>query len=420
MQAPPPLPSWVPSPGNVALLTQSNGGLLNRFIDQCAPYFEPFYFVNTVNDYSGAFKNPYWGEWGATVFWGGGHAGTNDNTVTVAEYGSDGIRFRRVSDPTPWFGVGTDAATRFDNSRGNANSSLDFAYMESTIDGQPGSPHSYCCGDIIGPEHGGAPFGTLLQVGGAAVNAANDAGAWAAHQLRFDTTTLQTAGGTNRKWTRVTSNTPGAGWGTTAAPWYTAFVASQQRVYIASQGGGLPGAVRWFDRATNMYVRGTGTGFELDVGDGFDSGVLFSVPSRNLVVCMFPLAGALRLQWMDVSVAQPTLGGSAALDQPLTLDLPWSAGCWCPDNERILVAGVAGDDSALYEIAIPSDLGSAWPVTRAPLGAGQTFAPADPAVGIGLTYKKFHYDAKVRSIVYMPLAARTGDDQIWVYRPRGT
>lgn len=55
-----PVPSWVPPPGEVAVLTQSNGGLRNRFIEQAAPYFEPYYYVNTVNDYSGAFKNPHW------------------------------------------------------------------------------------------------------------------------------------------------------------------------------------------------------------------------------------------------------------------------------------------------------------------------------------------------------------------------
>jgi hypothetical protein len=416
---PVPIPAWVPPPGEVAILTQSNGGLLNRFIDQCAPYFSPFYYVNTVNDFSGAFKNPYWGTLGATVFWGGGHAGTNDNTVTVAEYREEGIAFIRVSDPTPWFGTGTDEGTQFSNSRDNANGFLDFEYMESTIDGQPGSPHSYCCGDVIGPQYGGAEHGSLLQVASAAVNHANDAGAIAAHQIDFDTTELTTSAGTPRKWVRVTDNTP-SGFGPSSAPYYTAFVGSQQRVYILTNGGGVPGLVRWFDREDNTYQTGAGLGFDIDEADGFDSGTVFWVPERELLVCMYPVGGGVRVQWMDVSVAQPTLGGTATLSEPLALTLPWSAGCWCPDNARIIIVGVAGDDTAAYELEIPADPSATWTVTRAPFGRGQTLTPADPALGIGLTYKKFQYDEKVRAIVYMPLASRDGDDVVYVYRPRDT
>ena len=119
------LPTWVPQPGNVRVLTSAaGGGLANRFRDIVAPYFEPFYSVKIVNDYSGAFKNPYWGVWGCTVFFGGGHAGTNDNMVAIAEYGTNAITFKRVCDPTPWFGSGSDQATRQRNSVDNASSTL--------------------------------------------------------------------------------------------------------------------------------------------------------------------------------------------------------------------------------------------------------------------------------------------------------
>jgi len=402
------------------VLTQSNGRLANRFVEQCAPYYDPFFYVTTVSAYSGAFKNPYWGAYGATVFWGGGHAATNDNTVTVAEYGANAITFKRVSDPTPWFGTGTDANTRYANSQEDANSKLNFTYMESTIDGQPGSPHSYYCGDIIGPEHGGATYGTLLQIASAAVNRRNDAGAIAAHEIRFDTLTLQTQAGSNRKWRRVTNNTPSFFGNGMGAPYYTAFVGTQQRVYFFSQGGGAPGIVRWFDRNTNAYVIGTGTGFSIDEMDGYDSGAVFWVPARDLLVCMYPVGGRLKVQWMSVTSSQPSVGPAVTLSQPLNLSLPWSAACWCPHSSRIIVAGVAGDNTAMYEIEIPSTLTSTWQVTRAPLGAGQTFAPADPTVDIGVTWKKFHYDERVRSIVYMPFANRDGDDRVWVYRPRNT
>ena len=64
----------MPPAGQVAVLTNANGRLANRFRDIVAPYFDPFYSKKIVNDYSGAFKNPYWGTYGATVFFGGRHA----------------------------------------------------------------------------------------------------------------------------------------------------------------------------------------------------------------------------------------------------------------------------------------------------------------------------------------------------------
>ena len=46
--------------------------------------------------------------------------------------------------------------------------------------------------------------------------------------------------------------------------------------------------------------------------------------------------------------------------------------------------------------------------------------PPDNAANYGITWKKFHYDEKVRAIVYMPLASPDADDTVWVYRPRFT
>jgi hypothetical protein len=400
----------------VALLTQSNGRLLNHFRDIVAPYYEPFFSVKVVNAYSGAFKNPYWGGYGCTVFWGGGHAATNDNMVAIAEYGTTGITFKRVCDPTPWFGSGTDSGTRFSNSVDNANAMLNFEYMESTIDGKPGAPHSYGSGDIVGPEHGGAAKGTLLQVISAAVNYRNDAGAVAAHELPLDD---ENAASSARRWRRLTNATGGAALGDTPAPLLTAFVPPQQRVYIVADGPS-PGQVRWFDRRTNAWVRGNGLGFSYPEADEFNSGTMFYVPSRGLLICMYPLAGLLKIQWMDATVAQPTLGTAVRLGQSLPLGVPWSAGCWCPHNNRIVVVGVAGDRSAAYEIEIPTVLSNVWPITRAPFGPGQSLEPPDVALDRGVTWKKFQYDERVRAIVYMPLASADADDQVWVYRPRGT
>lgn len=402
------------------MLTQSSGQLTNAFRDIVAPYYEPFYSVKIVNDYSTSVKNPYWGDFGATVFFGGGHAGTNDNMVAIAEYGASGITFKRVVDPTPWFGTGTDATTRGDNSTGNIAGLLN-AYMEAKSDGKPGAPHSYGSGDIIGPEHGGASNGTFARVITGAVGNVGITGALASHELRFASTTESSS---RRTWVRTTDEVlpVTVSW---SAPNLTAFVGPQQRIYIQTNDGFQ--YVRWYDRVLKTWVTGTGRRFNFDdsygggsEGNSFDSGIMFYVPARGLLVCMYPVNDKLVVQWMDVTVAQPTLGGTATLSVPLTLTWPWSAACWCPDNNRIIVAGVAGDNAAVYELAIPSNPCNTWTVTRAPFGAGQTFVPGDPAARIGVTYKKWHYDEKVRAIVYMPFAAITGDDKVWVYRPRGT
>ncbi|MBI5720136.1 MAG: hypothetical protein HZC37_20880 [Burkholderiales bacterium] len=393
--------------------------LSNRFRDTCPTYYDAENSVKVVNDYSTSFKNPYWGTWGAQVFFGGGHAGTNNNMVVVAEYGTNAITFKRVCDPTPWFG--SSAVFQTDNATGNANSKLT-SYFDSTIDGKPGAPHSYASGDIIGPANGGAANGTYIQVIAAAVNYANDAGAVAAHRIDFnDTTSAPSA----RNWQRVTNAPAPANFGDWPAPLYTALVPPQNRIYITPNGPNVEGAVRWFDLTSKTWVVGSGVGFSNGESDGFDSGIKFYVPSRNLLVFVYPFNTKLKVQWMDVSKAQPTLGGTANLTQALTVgpsvDLTnWSAACWCPLNERIIVAGVIGDNSAVYEISIPTVLTNYWVVERAPLGAGQTLVPPDTQLNRGVTWKKFFYDEKVRSIVYFPLASPDGGDTVYVYRPRRT
>jgi hypothetical protein len=82
------VPSWIPAVGEMGTLTVANGKLANNYRSQCAPYFGEFWYVKTANTYGGATKNPYWGTYGCAQFFSGGHANTNDNTVTIAEYGA--------------------------------------------------------------------------------------------------------------------------------------------------------------------------------------------------------------------------------------------------------------------------------------------------------------------------------------------
>lgn len=415
-----PLPSWVPAPGNVSLLTNSNGRLSNTFRSTVAPYYNDWISVFTVNAYSGSVVNPYFGPYGAIVFEGGGHADSNDNSVHLLELSASGAAFRRVTDPTPLFGAGPDEKTRYANSRSatEVQPLTDFAWAEYNIDGQPVARHSYGAQDVIGPEHGGATYGTFVRPMTASGALHGLSYGEMAHQVRFTSLTG------SLKWERATT-TPGV----TAnpaqnpgvvvramGPTWSAHVPHQGRIYIECNGSGastLP--PRWFDLATRRFVYGTGLTRSNDP-DTPDCGVMFNVDWRRILVHADVSGGKLRLRYMNVDVDQPSwVNAPRSLSQPIPVGGSWSAACWCPDNGRIIVGDVLNDPAAVYEIEITSDVDQVWQVTRVPLPAGHSIRWAPST-----TYKKWSYNTFVRAIVYMPYAAQSGDDVVYVYRPRGT
>jgi hypothetical protein len=420
------LPSWVPAPGangTVSTLTVANGGLANNFRSQAAPYYGEWYHCKTASTYGGAFKNSYWGNYGCALFFSGGHANTNDNTVTIAEYGATAVEFKRVVDPTPYFG--TSPAQAYDNATANVNHLMDiigydgsnpiFNYGINTVDGKLGASHTYGLGDFIGPEFGGAANGTYLRIATPAINAANMSGAVSAMALDFDATDTPSSVLNWYKYSleRHDSNTLGS------APGMSQYVGPQNRVYLVTNS---LTAVRWFDCALGTYVTGSGTGFNYDGADGFDSGTLFYVPSRGLLICAYPQGGNITIQWMDVMVDQPTLGGTATLSTTLSVSLNpygWGAATWCNHNNRILLGNVSGDFGAIYEVEIPAVLtgNPTWPVTRV-----QYTGPTLPNMATNGEFKRFHYDERIKSIFYFQGALRSdqGNDTAYVYRPKGT
>lgn len=410
MKLPSAVPDWVPPAGELATLTVANGGLASNWRAAVSPNYSPFYSRAIVNDYAGAVKNPHWGSYGATMWFGSGHAsGTNDNSVIVAEYGQTGIEFKRIVDPTNWVAAGGQ------NEGGSPDISalVAFPWLESTIDGKPLSPHSWQIQCIVGPGDGGATYGTLWQAFGAAQGQAGY-NAVAAHKLPLTSMAANTA-----TWARAsaTSDYPAntSAWG---APLLAVPVPAQQRIYLmATQ---APAATRWLDMATGLYVTGSGTGIDYQNADNIGSGVAFFVPSRNLIVCVMRRSGTLAVRWMDVSVSQPTMGSAVTLSMALPTAAGWSTATWCPHNNRIIVAGITGNTDAMYEIEIPATLTDTWQVTRAPLGSGQTFVPDDVVAGYANSFNKFQYDEKVRAIVYLGRVQYTGDDAVMVYKPRNT
>ncbi|MCW5611025.1 MAG: hypothetical protein KIS83_10150 [Rubrivivax sp.] len=427
------------------MLSTSNGLLANTFRSVIAPYYDPFYGSKIANSYGGGVKNPYWGAWGCNVIFSGGHSNTNDNSVIIAEYQADRVEFKRVTDPAPVYGTGTDSTTRLSNANGSIQAYLDWIGDPATdgqlqygefanlptpytqFNGQPGASHTYGILVAIGPEHGGAAQGTILKTTNPAVGRENWKGAIAAHAL--DLTTTDTS--SPFWWRRATQRRRDEGFTHWRAPLLCTYVPTHHRVYITARGG-TGGKVAWFDIALGDWVEGSGAPFDFHLADssgapGYDaeSGCQFYVPERGLLLCCYSSGDEVRIQWMDVSVAQPTLGGTVALSQALsTVKLDgdtqawrksWGAATWCPDNSRIIVAGVEQDAEAAYEIEIPTRLTDTWIVTRAPYGAGQTFYPNGHT-----TYQKFQYDHKLRAITWFPFASTDGPDTMHVYRPRST
>jgi len=271
--------------------------------------------------------------------------------------------------------------------------------------------------DVLGPSDGGAAYGTYIRIfigaGGGVNGTGNNS---VSHQIDFPNMTGFADGSTpSYAWRRRTNNVGPSGLAVGVANW-TCSVPSQRRIYLQGRASASPQPIYWFDLATDTYVTGTNSNWRANNGDSPDTGIMFHVPSRSLVIFADSCGGNLRLQYMDVSQAQPGWVTSVTLSQTLPVVADFSCACWCPDNNRIIVGAASGDNAAVYEIEIPATLSNPWNMVRAPFGGGQTIG----FVG-SPTYKKWSYNSKVRAIVYMPYAAGlTGDDMVWVYRPRNT
>lgn len=405
----------MPAPGQVGVLTRANGRLSNSFISQCAPYFSPFYFAKIVNDYSGSFLNPYFGTYGAVLFFGGGHAATNDNSLAALVLGHESCTFRRLVDPSPIFGSDTSNATISANTLTSSTSFINMTYAEYLVDGKPASPHSYSSGDVIGPAEGGAADGTFLRVLNSAAGFVGTAGAEAAHRVDFNGTTGP------YRWQRVTdsygyNSSPNGNVFKLSPPNWTAWVPSQNRVYTESRVAGHIPRLSWFDRSNSTWVTGTGSQRLNDAEMGSVTGAMFHVPQRNLLIFADCKSGVLRLQYLDTTLSQPSWVTSVSLSQPVPLELAFTSACWCEDNQRILIGELQGDNSAIVEVEIPAQLSLPWTATRAPFGNGQAIAWATNA-----SYKKWTYNPRVKAVVYMPRADPGGaSDTVYVYRPRNT
>ena len=328
----------------------------------------------------------------------------SDNGVTLLELGSTSCTYRRVVNPTNIFPA--DIA-RNDADPGNGTYSHDWG--EYTIDGKAINNHSYGDQVIVGPGFGGAAYGTFYRLMLQSAAYAGSTIGEVPHKINFTATT-----GT-MDWAR--GGTAGnISFGSTTAfnnaPCWTEFVPTQGRIYKEVKAGTL---VRWFDLATSAYVTGTGTALT-DFGTTADGGSMFWVPSRNLMIFCDSNGGTLRIRTMDTTSADPSWNNTArTLSAAVSVDGQWSAACWCSDSNRILIGDVNSDPNSVREIEIPTSLGSTWTVTTHTFTGGDTITWAPST-----TYKKWSYNPLVKAVVYLPYAQRSGDDVVFVYRPRNT
>jgi len=413
-----PLPAWVPAAGAVTSYTGGGSVLTNNFISQIAPYYESFYSKRIVSDYSSAIVNPYAGDYGGLLYFGGGHAGTNDNSVIALTATDSTLTFKRIADPTPYYGIGTDTTSKDNNSNGDVSTLIDATYGDpiSAVDAQKraAANHTYGHGTVL-PPSGADAYGTFFTpctTGGPRYNSANFG---SAHELPIAslTTTASNA------WARASSSTFSASF---SLPAFSAYVSG--RTYIFTRSGGAP---IWYDHATDAYVTGTGTGFtNLNTADDPDNGALVYIPERSLLVMLTRKSSAVNVQWMDVSVAQPTLGGTATLSASLGVGSSGTIGTWanqafwCADTSRIIVGKIVVtgsiDTAAVYEIQVPTTLTDTWTVTRQAFVSGTLPWPTG-----GSNWQRMAYLHTAKCALVMFNANDLGtNDTIYAFRPHNT
>ena len=408
MSLTPPLPSWVPTAGDVTSYSGNGSVLTNNWrtiSDPSGIGYDTFYSCN-VTDYSSMFLHPDWGTHGGMVIWGGGHSATNYNGVTMLNFTQSTMSFSCVQTGTPWT-QGFNPPNKGDN-RGEYNS-----FGEATVGpaGRIASPHSYGSGDVVD--------GKFIQY---YLMAAGDLGLKDGASVQSLDLTNQSTAATARQFVRL-STTAAWSFPGSSAPQFSRYVPAQNRTYVfhhAAQNNPW-----WFDFNTNTCVVGTGVAIGINEST-VDTGGLILAESRDLLIAGIRTSGGtLKLNYMNVAagVNQPTLGGTANLSQSLTVPDNWGAICWCSDSQRILIFGVTGNTNRVYEITIPTTLSSTWTVDSHVLPGGKTIVSTNFAV----YGKSCDYNPKTKSVVFLasnptgsPHLARSGNDVVQVYRPRNT
>lgn len=376
-----PLPTWVPAASSTVaqavLLTVANGRLANNAASVGVGYYNNFWFRGIFDAYSGGTYNPHWGSYGAMHYYGTGHASGNENTVPTLVLG-EVCTWRRLNDPSPIYGTGTDATTRGNNSFADFSGlpQIDPATCTYPVDGQVAGAHSY--GNVVClPPTGAAPNGRLFTglVAAAARNSAVTTSAVSANRIDINASLASSA----MKWVHMGVH-PTLGYGpalnsAVTAPTSEVYDSPRERTLFVTR---QPGPVRWYSHAIDAYVDGTGA--QLNASD-FPTAAWCTVhvPERDLWLVIYRKStGALGIKWLDLAVAQPGwVNTGAIMGAAINVDLDWSSAAWCPDNSRVIVGDLQGNRAALATIQIPATLTDIWLTQQFDVVSPGTSTPVD-------------------------------------------
>ncbi|MBL8028012.1 MAG: T9SS type A sorting domain-containing protein [Fibrobacteres bacterium] len=140
-------------------------------------------------DYSGGCYNSYYGPLGAHIIHGGGHAGSNDNSVFIANYNT--LAFERVGNPT-----GLASSQAYNDQIRYGGFTDDISNPREIADNVPGSAHTYDCLLTLPPAVCGDSLGALIRpVAGAIGTEVSRVTGWS-HVFTFS----------DRKWHRWSTN----------------------------------------------------------------------------------------------------------------------------------------------------------------------------------------------------------------------
>jgi hypothetical protein len=140
-------------------------------------------------DYSGGCYNPYYGPLGAHIIHGGGHAGTNDNSVFIANFNT--LKFERVGGPTQ-----LPSVMAYDTMIMRGGFPDDNTNPREVENGVPGSAHTYDCLLTLPPSVCGDSMGALIRPVASAIGAEPSRTSGWSHLFTFS----------DKKWSRWSTN----------------------------------------------------------------------------------------------------------------------------------------------------------------------------------------------------------------------
>jgi hypothetical protein len=382
----PALPAWAPepstTPGNVAvrIMTVANGYLQNNAVDVHAPYYDTFFNSLIYCAYAGAVYNPYYvgpgSEYGGLFNSGGGHAATNNNTITVLMLGTSSLRFHRINDPTPFYG--SSPANGYAN---ETNEFIGLPYIDpatcvSPIDGQVVGTHTW--GSLgIKPPSVDAPLGTLVLPWALVAGRNNDQGNYQS-AFSYNVNKLSSIAATrsaSTKW-QFEYVSPGRPTGTTMLtltppPVWSVFDEPSQRRYLFTSRNA--GDIYYFDESPgatgDKYVTAS-TGTKLDMGDISQSGNprhLVHIPSKRVAIMIYNVAGSSPKR-LAAKVFDLATGSWNNTRREFSLQIPvdgdWSCAAWSEKVQRLVIGDVQGAKNIMYTVEVPSGFTGTWAATQ--------------------------------------------------------